>query len=254
MWPVRAHRFGAWAVAFAIAAVTLDSLAQISISPVVIEIDTPRRAAAVSVTNSGERSITLQSEALLWQQADGQDQFEASDALLVVPTIAHIPPNSTQIIRLMLRSPTPSALERSYRLVLDDITQAQAKTDGASISFKFTHSLPVMIAPSGKVRNALRWKSCAIASGSSPELTTPQPKEACVRLVNAGNRRIKMLSLVLTGNDWQQALSLKGDENILVGNERELRVTLQAGQTGPLRSVQVHTALGETLLAESGGF
>lgn len=254
MWPARPHRFVAWGVAFAIATVALDCVAQISISPIVIEIDTPRRAAAVSVTNGGERSITLQSEVLLWQQKDGQDQFETSDALLVVPSIVHIPPKSTQIIRLLLRSPAPSPLERSYRLVLEDITEAQVKTDGTSINFKFTHSLPVMIAPSGKVRNTLRWKSCANASGSVPELTTPQPKEACVRLLNAGNRRIKMLSLVLTGNGWQQPLSLKGDENILVGAERELRVTLQAGQTGPLRSVQVHTALGETLLAESGGF
>lgn len=254
MWPARPHRFVAWGLAFAFATVAFDCLAQITISPIVIEIDKPQRAAAVSVTNGGERPITLQSEVLLWQQADGKDQYEASDALLVVPSIVQIPAKSTQIIRLMLRSPAPSPLERSYRLVLEDITQPHDKSDGASISFKFTHSLPVMVAPSGKVRNTLRWKSCANAAESFPELTTPQPKEACVRLLNAGNRRIKLMSLVLMGHGWQQVVSLKKDENILVGAERELRVTLQAGQTGSLRRVQAHTALGETLVVESGGF
>lgn len=253
-WRAQAHRFGAWGIAFAVATVALDSFAQISISPVVIEIDTPGRAAAVSVTNGGERSITLQSEVLLWQQSDGQDQFAASDELLVAPSIAHIPPKSTQIIRLMLRSPAPSPIERSYRLVLEDITEAQAKSDGASISFKFTHSLPVMIAPSGKIRNTMRWKSCANASESFSGLKRPQSKETCVLLSNTGNRRIKLLRLVLIGDGWQYESPLKGDENILVGAERELRVTLQAGQTGPLHRVQVHTALGEMLEAEPGGF
>ena len=142
-------------------------------------------------------------------------------------------------------------MERTYRLVLEDITEEQSQAGVASVSFKFTHSLPVMVAPSGKVHNAMRWKPC---TDPSPQLAAAHLKQACVRLLNSGNRRIKVQTLTLSGEGWQQALSLSGGENVLVGAERELRVPLQPGQTGALRGVQVHTALGETLQVESGGF
>ena len=90
----------------------------------------PRRPVAISVTNSGGRPIRLQAEVLLWQQTDGKDRYEPSDALLVVPSIVDVPANSTQVVRVVLRSPVPSPVERTYRLVLDDITEEKAEGGG----------------------------------------------------------------------------------------------------------------------------
>ncbi len=243
-----------WGLVLAICLVAQVCSAQISISPVVIEIDAPRRPVALTVTNSGERPIRLQAEALLWGQTNGEDQYEASDALLVVPSIIEVPANSSQVVRVVLRSPSPSPVERTYRLVLEDITEEQTQAGGASVSFRFTHSLPVMIAPSGKVHNTMRWKACAETARPETPSGAAHFKQACVRLFNAGNRRIKVQSLTLGGDGWQQVFSLSAGENVLVGSERELRVRLKPGQTGAVSNVQVFTGLGETLQVESGGF
>ena len=100
----------------------------------------------------------------------------------------------------------------------------------------------------------MRWKPCTGVGGPSTPVAAALLTQACVRLLNAGNRRIKVQTLTLSGAGWQQALSLNGGENVLVSSEREVRVPLQPGQTGALRGVQVQTALGETLQVESGGF
>ena len=76
----------------------------------------------------------------------------------------------------------------------------------------------------------------------------------CIHLLNAGNRRVKVQSLTIFGDGWQQPVAFGDGENILAGAEREWRIPLKAGQTGHFLSVQVQTARGETLQLEPGEF
>jgi fimbrial chaperone protein len=248
MWPTKHQLIARLLLAFGIGAVGVASTAGVVITPVVIEISSPRRPVAVTVTNSGDLPLTFQTDTLVWQQTDGVDKFEPTDELMVVPPIVEVPPNASQIFRVMLRSPASLPVERTYRLMLEDITEELAPVSGqASISFKLSHSLPVMVAPAGKVLNAIRWKPCTtqIAVGAAV---------ACVRFFNAGNRRVKFETITVAGDGWQQVLTLKTGENVLAGSQREWVVPLARGQSGTLRGVQVKTARGETLQAESEGF
>jgi len=245
--PVRRHLAAAILLACGVGGAAVAGAAGVMISPVVLEIASPRKAIAVTVTNGGDRPMTFQADTFAWQQIDGVDRYEETDELLVVPPIVEVPAHSSQVIRVMLRSPAPSPRERTYRLALEDVTEEQAAATGqASIAFKLSHSLPVMIAPAGKVLHAVRWKPCV-------DQAAVRPAEACVRLLNAGNRRMKVKTLMVTGDGWQQALVLKQGENVLAGAEREWRVPLANGQTGALRAVRVETADGETLQAGDGG-
>lgn len=253
MQPVRRHLLAGALLACNVGCTALASAAGVTISPVVLEIDSPRKAIAVTLTNNGDRPATFQTEALVWHQVNGRDQTEPTDELLVVPPIVEVPARGSQIFRVMLRSRAPSPVERTYRVMLEDITEEQAASSGqASVAFKLTHSLPVLIAASGQVVNVLRWKPCPPVG--APATSGMSSAEACVRLLNAGNRRVKVQSLTLGGVGWQQALSIKGGVNVLTGAEREWRVPLQVGQKGALHNVQVLTARGELLQAEAGGF
>lgn len=248
MWPINLHLLARVLLAIAAGAGAVSSTAGVVISPVVLEVASPRKPVAVTVTNSGDRAVTFQTDALVWRQADGVDSFESTNELVVVPPIVEVAPNSSQVFRVMLRSPAPSPVERTYRLVLEDITEELAPVAGqASIAFKLSHSLPVMVAPAGKVLNVLRWKPCATGAAT-------RPSAVCIRLLNAGNRRVKFETLTVAGDGWQQELSLKAGENVLAGAQREWIVPLANGQAGTPRSVQVRTARGEALQAENGDF
>lgn len=223
----------------------------LSISPVVVEIGTPRKAVAITVSNQSDRPITLQADTKVWRQVDGTDQYAATDELLVVPAIAQVPPNGSQVFRIALRRPSGASAERTYRLILEDISEDQRPSAGAAVAFKLTHNLPVMVAPSGAVVEAVQWTPCSSQMrGSGETNAAPAPAaQTCVRIANTGNRRVKVQSLTLSGEGWQRVMPLKAAENILVGAAREWQVPLPPAQA--VRSVQVHTAQGATLQAES---
>ena len=222
--------------------------AGLTISPVVIEIDSPRKAIAVTVTNNGDHAVTFQTDTMIWKQVNGVDQYEPTSELLIAPPIVRVRPNASQTFRVTLRVPTSSPVERSYRVILEDISDELSSSGTASVAFKFTHNLPVMLAPTDKVFNAIRWKPCA------SEPAKPAAAEVCVHINNAGNRRVKVQNLTLAGNGWQHSVPFKEGINVSSGAEREWRIPLQAGQTGALQSVQIFTARGETIDAQAGGF
>jgi fimbrial chaperone protein len=231
--------------------------AQMLIQPVVVELAPRQRAVAISVTLSetAPAPVRLQAELLRWKQdPEGHSITAPSDDLIVSPPLADLQPGQRQVFRIALRG-APSNQELAYRLVLEDIADPDAAASGApgmAINFRMRYDLPVLVAPAGKIQNALRWSACATAVAKlAPEAV---PAEACVRLLNAGNRRVKVQMLTLSGDGWQQALMIKDGENVLVGSEREWHVPLATGQSGALRGVQVQTVRGETLQAEAGSY
>ena len=72
-----------------------------------------------------------------------------------------------------------------------------------------------------------------------------------MRLINAGNRRVKVQKLIVSGDGWQETLSLKAGYNVLVGAERDWQLPLSQAQRNSILRVQVLTADGGVLAAES---
>lgn len=257
-------RGGWWAGAGLLAALLASgpALAQVLISPVVVEVGARQRVAAVTVTLSDKARVPmrLQAEILRWRQdVQGASVTAPSDDLLVSPPIADLQPGDKQVFRVALRGPRPSPEELAYRLILENVAKpvaaAAASSPGMIIKFRMRYDLPVLVAPASPVVNALRWKPCEPnAASTRVKPVAPRTVDVCLRMLNAGNRRVKVQTLTLAGDGWSQALTLKDGETLLAGTEREWRVPMAANQTSALRGVQVLTASGETLQAETGAF
>ena len=239
-------------VAFVVAATSLMpavASAQLLIHPVLVEFGAAQRIASVTVTldSAAAEPMLLQADVLSWtQQLDGRAMSEGSDDLLVIPPMAELRPGEQQTFRIALRGARKKPEEMAYRLILEDVTKPPADTSGQpgmAINFRMRHDLPVLLAPMGQVVNKLYWKPCP-----------SEARQACVRVVNAGNRRLSVQTLTLLGDGWQQALPLKIAETVLAGTEREWRVPLAPAQAGAPRGVQVLSMRGETVQAEAAGF
>jgi fimbrial chaperone protein len=232
----------------ALSLATGTAAAQVVINPVLVEFGAQQRTASVTVALSEKAAapMRLQAEVLSWaQDLQGSDVTKPSSDLLVSPQIAELQPGQKQLFRVALRGPRPAPGELAYRLTFEDVApQAPTTTNeqGMTIQFRMRYDLPLLIAPSVPVQVGLRWKPCAAPAANNAQ--------ACVRLLNAGNRRVKVQTLTLSGDGWQQPLTLKEGVNILAGSEREWHVPLQPGQAGSPRGVQVQTVRGETLQAD----
>jgi fimbrial chaperone protein len=223
---------------------------QVMIQPTVLELSGKQRVVAVSVTLS-DRAVApmrLQAEVMRWSQdMHGDPVTEPTEQVLVSPPIADLRPGQRQVFRVAMRGPRASASELTYRLILEDVAEAAPVSGDQAIglTFRMRYDLPLLVAPAGPVIQALQWKSCAPTSGIN---------EACLHLLNAGNRRIKLQTVTVNGQGWQRQVLLGGGENLLAGTQREWHVPLAAGQAGTPRTVQTLTASGETIQAEPGGF
>lgn len=242
------------ALAMVAALAPIEAQAQVLLQPVVLELQPRQRVVVVNVTLS-ERApapVRLQTELLRWNQdPQGRALTSPSDDLLVSPPIADLKPGQRQVFRVAVRNPKPLTEEAAYRLILEDIAPVPLDETGkprAGLSIRMRYDLPVMVAPSTKATHALRWKPCL------PEAAAGAPiAQACVRLRNTGNKRVKVQGLELAGEGWQQAMSVGDGGLMLAGAEREWRMPLRAAATAGLREVHVQTAQGESK-AEAGGF
>jgi fimbrial chaperone protein len=240
-----------WMAAAIMAAALLCSAAakaQALISPVLIEFKPKQKIATVRVTLNDKATspMRLQAQLLRWRQdPKGAPVTQPSDDLVVTPRIAELKPGQQQVLRLALRGSLPADTEMAYRLVLEDIAEPKPVDvgGGAAVNFRMAYDLPVLVAPRGPIVTALRWRNC-------PAPAAPRAAGgACLRIVNAGNTHVKIQSLTVGGDGWQQSLGFKEGEPVLVGDEREWTVPAQA--KGPLRSVQVRTSAGAVLQAEA---
>lgn len=182
----------------------------LTISPVMIELESPRRAVGVTLTNGGDTTLTFQSRALAWQQVDGVDRFVLTDALLVAPAIIDIPPQSSQVFRVALRRTDPQLVEQSFRLLLEDVSRPESENGKPAVALRLIHSLPLFIAPVGQAVIGLRWTTC-----------DPPAESGCVRISNVGNRHVKVRSVTISGERWQRQLD--DAATLLAGAWREWR-------------------------------
>jgi fimbrial chaperone protein len=202
----------------------------VTISPVIVELTPSHRVAAVTVSNESDLPLILQTEALAWTQPNGEDLNEETEDLLVAPPIAEIKPGGSQIFRVTLRRATPTAAERAYRLVLDDVSDIKKESEGVGVTFSFTHRLPVFVAGTGKIGPKPRLGACLPAAASG-----------CVRLDNEGDRFFQVRRLTVKKGDWHKEMGT--GTRVLAGAWKQWTFTWPTEHAGPL-TVNAETSAG----------
>jgi fimbrial chaperone protein len=156
---------------------------------------------------------------------------------MISPVLAELRPGQKQVFRIAQRKGAASPRERAYRLILEDVADTPSEESGLAIRFRMRYDLAVLVAPATKPVASLHWKPCAAT-----------PAGACLRVINAGNRRVKLQALQVQGTGWSGHLAFKDGANLLAGAEREWRVP--AAQPGEVRSANAVTVQGEKVTLE----
>lgn len=98
--------------------------AELNLQPVSITLLPGETSASVWITNTGASELALVSSPFAWQQHDGDEQLSPTPEVAVSPIAVHVPPGGRQRLRVVLRSAVPSGQERSYRIIIDELVQA----------------------------------------------------------------------------------------------------------------------------------
>lgn len=136
------------------------SAGSFTVNPVTIDLPADRKAASLTVTNSGAAPVSVRVRTYAWTQPEGLDVRTPTTNVIASPPIVTIPAGKTQVIRIGLRSP---AGPRAYRVVLEEIPRE--KPGGRGIQVNLRLDLPFYVQPKGGGKADVRWRAWRERSG-----------------------------------------------------------------------------------------
>lgn len=178
------------------------------ISPIQLNLSVKNPVGSFTITNDSAATLTYQSLALSWVQIDGQDIQQDTNDLIVTPPIVSIGPQSAQIFRVALLKPTPSLVEQSYRIVLEDISVDASKVEQTGLSFRLNHNLPVFYAPLRGV-DLVVWSICE----------SQIQGQSCLQMENRGNQHAKIIRFTAVSATAKESSSIS--KTLLAGSSSQ---------------------------------
>lgn len=126
----------------------------LGVSPVRVTLSAQNRVASITVKNSSDRPKSIQLRLYHWQHEGQKTQLTATKDLIAAPPIAVIPANQTQIVRVGLRVKPAPEVEKSYRLMIEELPSK----DNVGIAMTLRISIPVFVAPENTAKHKLSWR------------------------------------------------------------------------------------------------
>ncbi|QBE66146.1 fimbrial biogenesis chaperone [Pseudoduganella lutea] len=209
--------------------------ANLQISPVSITFRAGQGASGITLQNQGDTPVYGQVRAYAWTQRDGEDVLGETAELVASPPIIEIAPRAAQTIRLILKAGSPTAVERSFRLLIDELPRADGTQSGVDIRLRY--SVPVFVPPAGDAAPVLAWR------------VFRQGGEWMLRVANTGAQHAQLGSTTLRNGAGTEIIVSKGLLGyVLPGQERswKLPVAQDAQLDGKVAVRSVVNARPET--------
>jgi fimbrial chaperone protein len=189
-----------------------------SVTPVRIFMTPHDRAIAVTVTNEGDDELVMQADIYTWKQkADGTDDLQLSEDLILAPPILKIPGKGRQVVRLAMLTPPTSPGQQTYRMILREIPEARQQEKKVQLQIALAFSLPVFITPPSAKRD--------LAFSVSREA----PDAVAARCENRGSAYAQPRELTLTAADGSKLAGLESAAYILPGTTRTYAIKRAEG-------------------------
>ena len=137
---------------------SLSSLAaSLQVAPISVAFSPQEKAKEIWLTNTSERPIRAQTRVLIWSQVAGQDQVNTTRDLVASPSITEIKAGEQQLIRIIRIAPQNTAVEQTYRLLIDELPSAGQADAQTGLQLLLQYSIPVFIQPTDSIamRNGL---------------------------------------------------------------------------------------------------
>lgn len=158
--------------------------AQLSVEPVLLELNAPTAAGTLTLRNDEDVDVTVQTRVFRWSQIQGTENLEATTDVVASPPAVRMAPHSDYTVRVVRTSKQPVRGEESYRVIVDQLPDARRQSPLA-INILIRQSIPVFFRAAQLTRANVSW-SLAYERG-----------KVVVTASNSGDERLQIASLRL---------------------------------------------------------
>ncbi|MBO2915674.1 fimbrial biogenesis chaperone [Enterobacter sichuanensis] len=104
------------------------------------------KATELWIQNQGNSATTMQVRIVRWKQEEGHERYTAQQDVVASPPIVTIAAGSKQLIRLIKQASVPAGVEQAYRIIVDEIPQADVKAEPAiGLKLQMRYSIPLFV-------------------------------------------------------------------------------------------------------------
>ncbi|MFG1173360.1 molecular chaperone [Erwiniaceae bacterium CAU 1747] len=159
------------------------------------------QATELWMENRGDSTTLMQVRVFLWQQNNGQDQYQTQQQVLASPPMVRIEPGKKQLVRLVKQTPVAANEEKAFRILIDEIPSPQPQNSAqnqAGLNFQMRYTVPLFVYGQG-----------ASPSSSQPQLAwrlINQEGHQALEITNSGNGHARLSHVVLGGRSVSDSL------------------------------------------------
>lgn len=156
-----------------LASISYAQAGNFNVSPIRVELEPGQRAATVDVISAQKKPMVVRAELMHWTQVDGVTQLEPTSELLVTPPVFRLDAEGRQVLRIgYLGRPVPTDVEKSYRLVVQEIAGAiqdeEAPPDAAgTLHFQLDTALQIDMPVFVMVKKPFRRATATLMAAAS---------------------------------------------------------------------------------------
>ena len=162
------------------------SAASLSVSPIRVDVVSPANGGKVTLRNASQGPINVQVRVFKWSLKAGLDDFQETQQVVASPPFAQVPQNGEIEIRVLRASGGKVQGEESYRLVIDEVPDAnRVKNVGVNVALRY--ALPVFCLDPEASSARLSWSLRRVGGGNSLVVT------------NTGDKHVRIADLAIDG-------------------------------------------------------
>jgi fimbrial chaperone protein len=161
----------------------------LGVSPVRVDVAAPGNSAEVHIENPDPKPMNVQIRLFKWSLVNGADDYQDTEDVVVTPPVAELQSGGSATIRIVRTSSAPVSGEESYRLVIDQLPDANRIVNmGVTISARYT--IPVFFVDGDASQPRLRWWVRRGEGGAVLVATNDSDKHARIANLKIGGATI----------------------------------------------------------------
>lgn len=175
--------------AFALPA-TVAAKGHLQARPTLVEIAAQAGASRFLLANTGDAPVAAQVRVFAWSQVDGEDRLTPTQDVVLSPPIARVEAGGEQVVRVVRTFAPPTGMDRTYRLVVDELPGARVDPVNA-VSVRMQYVIPLFVRAGDALPPALACRieaatlRCRNGGGQAAQLGRSQ-------LVDAGGKIVAL--------------------------------------------------------------
>ncbi|MGH8813965.1 MAG: fimbrial biogenesis chaperone [Advenella sp.] len=172
--------------------------AGLQVTPIVLDIKQTQKSDGLWLTNTSNAAMDVQVRVFEWVQNNKTDVLAPTTDFVASPPMAKIAGGGKQFVRLVKVGQPAVPIERSYRIVVDELPLESAASKG--LTFALRYSIPVFIqGANAPTPPELSWHLAADPKGG-----------VLLTVNNSGTTRAKLSDLTFTSKSGQTLAINKG--------------------------------------------